>query len=238
MRGKQFENCFSIFLLVVPSIVWTEANTTKYLVLYNVQCWNDQDIWKYFWPCSRRGFFCSWAPRIGRLTPLARQRPPGCNVIERRPTAGKYSFQVVNVADLSITLCKSQYIPLQVWQPFWLEKRWGQHELRADKIYKGFQIYHWENWCQMSTLATLPSVKGTFDGVLAVCVPCGLTIVEGDLFASLDLPLGEEAKAGHVGVQTVHVHVEYVQVGITAARFTGWEWFGIILTQTCGWWSG
>ena len=38
MRGKQFENCFSIFLLVVPSIVWTEANTTKYLVLYNVQC--------------------------------------------------------------------------------------------------------------------------------------------------------------------------------------------------------
>ena len=73
----------------------------------------------------------------------------------------------------------------------------------------------------MSTFATLPSVKGTFDGVLAVCVPCGLTIVEGDLFASLDLPLGEEAKAGHVGVQTVHVHVEYVQVGITAARFTG-----------------
>ena len=73
----------------------------------------------------------------------------------------------------------------------------------------------------MSTFATLLSVKGTFDGVLAVCVPCGLTIVEGDLFASLDLPLGEEAKAGHVGVQTVHVHVEYVQVGITAARFTG-----------------
>lgn len=73
----------------------------------------------------------------------------------------------------------------------------------------------------MSTFATLLSVKGTFDGVLAVRVPCGLTIVEGDLFASLDLPLGKQAEAGHVGVQAVHVHVEYVQVGITAARFTG-----------------
>ena len=58
----------------------------------------------------------------------------------------------------------------------------------------------------------------TFDCVLAVRVPCGLPIVKGDLLPPLDLPLGEEAEAGHVGVEAINVHVENVQVGITAAR--------------------
>ena len=60
----------------------------------------------------------------------------------------------------------------------------------------------------------------TFDSVLAVCVSRGLAIVEGDLLPSLDLPLGEQAKAGHVGIQAVHIHVEDVQVGVAAGRFT------------------
>ena len=60
----------------------------------------------------------------------------------------------------------------------------------------------------------------TFDSVLAVRVSCGLSIVEGDLLPPLDLPLGEQAETRHVGVQAVHVHVEDVQVGITAAKFT------------------
>lgn len=63
--------------------------------------------------------------------------------------------------------------------------------------------------------------RSTFDSVLAVRVPCGLTIVKGDLLASLDLPLGKQAEAGHVRVQAVYVYVEDVQVGVTAARFTG-----------------
>ena len=62
--------------------------------------------------------------------------------------------------------------------------------------------------------------RSTFDSVLAVCVSCGLAIVEGDLLPFFDLPLGEQAQAGHVGVQAVHVHVENVQVRITAARST------------------
>ena len=65
------------------------------------------------------------------------------------------------------------------------------------------------------------STSNTFDSVLAVRVPCGLTIVKRDLLPSLDFPLGKEAEAGHVGVQAVHVDVEDVQVGVTAARFTG-----------------
>ena len=60
----------------------------------------------------------------------------------------------------------------------------------------------------------------TFDSVLAVCVSRGLAIVEGNLLASLDLPLGEQAQAGHVGVQAVHIHVEDVKVGVAAGRFT------------------
>ena len=60
----------------------------------------------------------------------------------------------------------------------------------------------------------------TFDSVLAVCVSRGLAIVEGDLLPSLDLSLGEQAQAGHVGVQAVHIHVEDVKVGVAAGRFT------------------
>ena len=60
----------------------------------------------------------------------------------------------------------------------------------------------------------------TFDCVLAVRVPRGLAIVEGDLFPFLDLPLGEQTEARHVGVQAVHVHVEDVKVGVAAGRFT------------------
>ena len=63
----------------------------------------------------------------------------------------------------------------------------------------------------------------TFDCVLAVRVPRGLAIVEGDLLPLLDLPLGEQAEARHVGVQAVHVHVEDVQVRITAVRFFGYN---------------
>ena len=60
----------------------------------------------------------------------------------------------------------------------------------------------------------------TFDSVLAICVSRGLAIVEGDLLPSLDLPLSEQAKARHVGVQAVHIHVEDVKVGVAAGRFT------------------
>lgn len=56
----------------------------------------------------------------------------------------------------------------------------------------------------------------SFNRVLAVGVPCGLTIVKGDLLPPLDLPLGEQAEAGHVGIQAVDIHIEDVQVGITA----------------------
>ena len=60
----------------------------------------------------------------------------------------------------------------------------------------------------------------TFDSVLAVCVSRGLAIVEGDLLPFFDLSLGEQAQAGHVGVQAVHIHVEDVKVGVAAGRFT------------------
>ena len=60
----------------------------------------------------------------------------------------------------------------------------------------------------------------TFDSVLAVCVSCGLAIVEGDLLPFFDLSLGEQAQAGHVGVKAVHIHVEDVKVGVAAGRFT------------------
>ena len=60
----------------------------------------------------------------------------------------------------------------------------------------------------------------TFDSVLAVCVSRGLAIVEGDLLPFFDLSFGEQAQAGHVRVQAVHVHVEDVKVGVAAGRFT------------------
>ena len=60
----------------------------------------------------------------------------------------------------------------------------------------------------------------TFDSVLAVCVSRGLAIVEGDLLPFFDLSLGEQAQAGHIGVQAVHVHVEDVKVGVAAGKLT------------------
>ena len=48
---------------------------------------------------------------------------------------------------------------------------------------------------------------------------CGiLTIVEGELLAARDVPLGKEADARQVRVEAVDPHVEYGQV-----RICGWK---------------
>ena len=44
----------------------------------------------------------------------------------------------------------------------------------------------------------------------------GLTVVEGDLFPTLDITLGEHGELGHVGVEIIDEDTEDVEVRITA----------------------
>ena len=79
MRWRLFRK--NTFHLSFSGTMWWRLKLTKYLVLYFLK---QSGYFRIFWPgskWSRTGFFCSWAPRICRLTPLAKQRPPGYNVI-------------------------------------------------------------------------------------------------------------------------------------------------------------